>query len=139
MDIASRDAFLRRKEAEIADGRQRVALRLLVGVDLDDMLGMPDCERDRMTARLKRALERERQRGLRRHWSYDLNRHIALKQALDRLSGRTAAPRVRGSAPPRRKRRDERHAVARQCTGGECLPPPASVPGAARVSRAAPE
>ena len=30
-------------------------------------------------------IERERQRGMRKHWSYDLNRHIALKQALDRL------------------------------------------------------
>ncbi len=113
MDIASRDAFLRRKEAEIADGRQRVALRLLVGVDLDDMLGMPDCERDRMTARLKRALERERQRGLRRHWSYDLNRHIALKQALDRLSGKKLGHRTGDAAALRRKRRNVRNAVAR--------------------------
>lgn len=113
MDEASRAAFLRRKEAEIAESRQRAALRLLAGIDLDDMLEISGGERDRMAARLKRALERERQRGLRRHWSYDLNRHIALKQALDRLSGKTAEPRAIGAANSRRRRRHGRNAGAR--------------------------
>ena len=30
-------------------------------------------------------LSRERKKGLARHWGYDLNRHIALKAARDRL------------------------------------------------------
>lgn len=33
-------------------------------------------------ARLARALRAERNRGRAGHWTYDLNRHIALKQAL---------------------------------------------------------
>lgn len=113
MDEASRAAFLRRKEAEIAESRQRAALQLLAGIDLDDMLGIPDGERDRMATRLKRALERERQRGLRRHWSYDLNRHIALKQALDRLCGKTPEPRAGSAANPRQRRRHGRNAAGR--------------------------
>ena len=36
-----------------------------------------------LVARLARALRAERQRGRAGHWSYDLNRHIALAQALD--------------------------------------------------------
>ena len=35
--------------------------------------------------RLKRLIERERLKGVKGHWSYDLNRHIGLKQALDTL------------------------------------------------------
>ena len=30
-------------------------------------------------------LARERKKGISRHWTYDLNRHIALKAARDRL------------------------------------------------------
>ncbi|WP_453960670.1 hypothetical protein [Amorphus suaedae] len=33
-------------------------------------------------ARLERALRAERRRGISGHWTYDLNRHLALKQAL---------------------------------------------------------
>ncbi len=113
MDEASREAFLRRKETENAESRQRAALQLLAGIDLDDLLGVPDRERDRMTARLKRALERERQRGLRRHWSYDLNRHIALKQALDRLSKKQLEPRAGNAANPRRNWPRTRNAIGR--------------------------
>ncbi|MCB1489479.1 MAG: hypothetical protein KDJ88_18725 [Bauldia sp.] len=35
-----------------------------------------------IVARLVRALRAERSRGRAGHWTYDLNRHIALKQAL---------------------------------------------------------
>jgi len=37
----------------------------------------------RIVDRLARALRSERQRGRAGHWSYDLNRHIALAQAID--------------------------------------------------------
>jgi hypothetical protein len=37
--------------------------------------------RRRIVARLARALRAERMRGRAGHWSYDLNRHIALSQA----------------------------------------------------------
>lgn len=43
------------------------------------------------SARVDRMLERERLKGLRGHWSYDLNRHIALKRLRDEFNiGRTA-------------------------------------------------
>lgn len=112
MDEAARDLFLRRKEAQIAESRQRAALQLLAGIDLDEMFGMPAGARDRMLARLRRALERERLRGLRRHWSYDLNRHIALKQALDRLAGNDPPAPARKTANPRPKRQRTRAATA---------------------------
>ncbi len=35
-----------------------------------------------IVARLRRALRAERQRGRAGHWTYDMNRHIALMQAL---------------------------------------------------------
>ncbi len=40
----------------------------------------PEAERKRL-ARLARALREERNRGRAGHWTYDLNRHIALRQA----------------------------------------------------------
>ena len=82
-------AFRRARAADQAAARQRAALFILGGVDLADALGGSLQEKERIVARLRRLIERERQRGIRRHWSYDLNRHIALKQALDRLCGAT--------------------------------------------------
>lgn len=63
-----------------------VSLRLLCGEDLDKAIGGPRDERQRIAVKLTRLLERERLRGLRGHWSYDLNRHIALRQALDLIT-----------------------------------------------------
>lgn len=39
-----------------------------------------------MRAKVSRLLERERLRGLAGHWSYDFNRHVALRQLRDRLA-----------------------------------------------------
>ena len=64
---------------------QRAALLLAAGIDIGAALAAPPSKRGGLIARLERLIERERLRGLRRHWSYDLNRHISLKQALDRL------------------------------------------------------
>ncbi|MBO6719130.1 MAG: cytoplasmic protein [Rhizobiaceae bacterium] len=75
-----------RKSAEATEARQAAALQLACGVDLKAALNAVGAERSRLRLRIARRLERERMRGLARHWSYDLNRHIALKQALDRLS-----------------------------------------------------
>ena len=79
------DDYRRKKENITAEARQRAALFLTCGIDLPDMLSTSAAERDRITARLRRLIERERIKGATRHWSYDLNRHIALKQTLDRL------------------------------------------------------
>lgn len=80
-------AFRRRKDEEAGLAAQTAALQLAAGVDLAGALSTPRAERTRLLAKLERLIERERLRGMRRHWSYDLNRHIALKQALDRLRG----------------------------------------------------
>ena len=79
----------RREEARHAGGL--AAASLVCGFDLDGALQAAPGQQARLVGRLRRAIERERLKGLRRHWSYDLNRHIALKQALDRLLGAAAA------------------------------------------------
>lgn len=78
-------AFRRTKEEEKSAGAQLAALFLTAGIEMRDALAMAGARRAQILMRIERLLERERLRGLRRHWSYDLNRHIALKQALDNL------------------------------------------------------
>lgn len=73
------------------------AFRLSTGIDLSVALASSGQQRQRIVANLARLIERERLRGVRRHWSYDLNRHIALKQVLDELAGSLA--RQRSSKP----------------------------------------
>jgi nanoRNase/pAp phosphatase (c-di-AMP/oligoRNAs hydrolase) len=79
--------FKDRKAQETAHARQIAALHLACGIDLAAALQAAPVEKLKLASRLERAIERERLKGLRRHWSYDLNRHIALKQGLDRLRG----------------------------------------------------
>jgi hypothetical protein len=90
-------AFKAAKQAEIATARQTAALRLACHADLRELLSADAESRGDAITKLRRLIERERLKGLRRHWSYDLNRHIALKQALDRLLGQAADA---GSVPP---------------------------------------
>lgn len=80
------------REAEIfklrgTDEKRRIgatiALQLLCGEDLNLILIADNTEKQRVVRKLRHRLERERLRGLRGHWSYDLNRHIGLRQALD--------------------------------------------------------
>jgi hypothetical protein len=78
--------YRQEKDRRTAEARQRAALFLACGVDLPEALSASAADRSRIMARLQRLIERERIKGGRRHWSYDLNRHIAMKQALDRLS-----------------------------------------------------
>lgn len=47
---------------------------------------------------LRLALRRERAKSVGRHWSYDLNRHSALKQARDRIRSELAT-RTNGIRP----------------------------------------
>jgi hypothetical protein len=61
------------------------ALQIACHFDLAEAISADPAARSRIVLRLERTIERERQRGIRKHWSYDLNRHIALKQALDKL------------------------------------------------------
>ena len=79
-------AFRAEKDALTVDARQMAALRLACHLDLAEAMKAGPEDRARILMRLRRMIERERLRGARRHWSYDLNRHIALKQAFDRVS-----------------------------------------------------
>ncbi|MCB1495182.1 MAG: hypothetical protein KDJ86_05300 [Bauldia sp.] len=57
----------------------------------------------RIVARLARALRAERNRGRAGHWTYDLNRHIGLRQALAAERRRLAdllAVRPKTHSPP---------------------------------------
>jgi hypothetical protein len=78
-------AFLNRKRDEVRRAARNVAFFLATGIDLEIALAGDLQARRRTVMRVERLLERERLRGCARHWSYDLNRHIALKQALDQL------------------------------------------------------
>ncbi len=105
--------FQARKSSETTFAGQLAALQLVCGIDLSSALAASPEEKARLQHRLRRAIERERLRGMRRHWSYDLNRHIALKQALDRLClAESSAPSIpEPSRPPsafeRRRHRSE--------------------------------
>lgn len=85
------------KQAELSAARQTAALQIIGHLDLTEAMRADPETRKRLVVRLERMIERERQKGVRRHWSYDLNRHIALKQALDRLlgPGRQTVPKPR--------------------------------------------
>lgn len=87
-----------RRQARECEARQTAAFYLISGVDLGDALAARGNDRERIVGRIERLLRRERHKGVCRHWSYDLNRHIALKQALDRLR---AAELASGSFPIR--------------------------------------
>lgn len=83
-----RGAFLAAKEVVEGEARQRLALQIFCNVDLDQLPEQDEASRLHMCRRLTRLIERERLKGTSGHWSYDLNRHIGLKQALDRLQAK---------------------------------------------------
>ncbi len=90
--------------SRLQKARQTVAFRLATGVDLDVVAAADEPARAGMVARLVRLVERERLRGARRHWAYDLNRHIALAQALAALRA-GLGERPAGSIPACRRKR----------------------------------
>jgi len=97
--------FRAEKSAETTNARQRAALSLCCGIDLGQLEQADPALRTAFAVRIRRAIERERLKGTRRHWSYDLNRHIALKQALDRLCPADPAGRPAPRRVLRRRRR----------------------------------
>lgn len=80
-----REQFLADKVRMSGVAAQRVALQIIANIDLEEVLAASDEIRSAAILRLNRLIERERLKGMQRHWAYDLNRHIALKQALDKL------------------------------------------------------
>ncbi len=94
-------AFKTRKSALELDARQLAAFQLISGIDLSYALAAETGEAVEIINRVERLIERERLKGLRRHWTYDLNRHIALKQALEqlrRVHGQSTCPPGVGAA-----------------------------------------
>lgn len=83
--------WLRTGDEWVRFSRASMALQLAVGLDLGAVLSTSAETRCAILPRIQRALRREHLRGVARHWSYDLNRHIALKQALDYVSLKMAA------------------------------------------------
>ncbi len=83
--------FKARKQEELAEARQTAAFFLATGIDLSAALAATPERRKEILRKVERLLERERLKGLKRHWSYDLNRHIALSQAWRQLTRHQAA------------------------------------------------
>lgn len=77
--------FLENRKEDALQAAQSVALQLSCGIDLQQALNAPAEKRASIAAKLTRLIKRERLKGLNKHWSYDINRHIALKQAQTRL------------------------------------------------------
>ncbi|GAA0591667.1 cytoplasmic protein [Paenochrobactrum glaciei] len=78
-------AFQAEKQRLSLHASQRTALQILANIDMDKIILAALTEQESAVKKLRRLIERERLKGTAGHWSYDLNRHIALKQALDRL------------------------------------------------------
>lgn len=83
--------FMRRSGDDTARASALLSAQLLCGEDLATALNGAAQERLRLTRKLAIRLERERQKGLRGHWNYNLDRHIGLRQALDLLKAATPA------------------------------------------------
>jgi hypothetical protein len=99
-------AFTRLKVVERQEAAQLAGLFLAAGIDLREALEIAGAGREAVIRRVERLLERERLRGQARHWSYDLNRHIAIKQALDRLRGDAEGAAQKKSGARRRRMSD---------------------------------
>lgn len=82
IDIA---AFRRLRETECARAAQRAALFAACGIDLEEAEGSQGAQRVALRRRIAVKIERERLKGARGHWSYDLDRHIALSRAFKAL------------------------------------------------------
>lgn len=96
-------AFRSRRRDEGACSAQRAALQILCGIDIEEVLEGSSETKRAARAHIARLIEKERLKGVHGHWSYDLNRHIALKQALDRISGAPPRTAANGRAKCRRR------------------------------------
>ena len=84
---AEASRFKSQKSERDLISRQAAAFLLISGIDLHAALDASAAERQSAAAKVRCLLERERMKGIRGHWSYDLSRHMALKGGLDRLLG----------------------------------------------------
>ena len=82
-----RDAFCRRKRELARSAAQQAAFRLCFGIDLEEALAGSTQQRLEAGMRIRRLLRRERLKGAQGHHGYDINRQIALCQALRLFDG----------------------------------------------------
>jgi hypothetical protein len=69
--------------AGVAAYQRQTCLPPLLPLMPAEMADTSEAMRRRIVARLARALRAERMRGRAGHWTYDINRHIALRQAYE--------------------------------------------------------
>lgn len=85
-----RISFLEKRKEDALQAAQSFALQMTCGLDLQQIAATSKEKKASIVARLSRLIKRERLKGLNKHWSYDLNRHIALKQVQMRIMNMTA-------------------------------------------------
>lgn len=78
--------FRLEKEIRHKEAHQRAALQLVAGMDLDAVLTTSGAQREIIVLRLKWLMKRDRIKSLTHRETYNLARHIALKQIVDRLT-----------------------------------------------------
>ena len=97
---ARRDGAIRAIGATIASGAalyDRSRLSRLIPIGPDEIASDDPLATRRIVLRLARALRGERTRGRAGHWTYDLNRHVGLAQAL-RAERERLAREIRGGS-----------------------------------------
>ena len=104
-DVAARRAIAATVRAGAKAYDRTRDLPALIRLDPRELGKGAVCDASAILARLERALRAERQRARSGHWTYDLNRHIALHQAYaaerERLANDTANSDARRPDQPR--------------------------------------
>ena len=80
-----REVFIENRKEDALQAAQSFALQMTCGIDLRQMTPSSTEKKASIAAKLNRLIKRERLKGLNKHWSYDINRHIALKQVQIRI------------------------------------------------------
>lgn len=80
-----RQVFIEKRREDALQAAQSFALQMSCGIDLLQITAASIETKASIVARLSRLIKRERLKGLNKHWSYDINRHIALKQVQQRI------------------------------------------------------
>lgn len=77
--------FIEKRREGALQATQSFALQMSCGIDLLQITAASMETKASIAAKLNRLIKRERLKGLNKHWSYDINRHIALKQVQQRI------------------------------------------------------
>ena len=80
-----REVFIENRKEDALQAAQSFALQMTCGIDFRQKTTASTEKKASIAAKLNRLIKRERLKGLNKHWSYDINRHIALKQVQIRI------------------------------------------------------